>query len=231
MAAVQFRQYALVFNMGMFHTRGVTSGSGKVRVKRPYDSRRRRAGAAATRAAVYAAASDLFATRGFAATGMRDIARAAGVALETVYAAGNKSELLLRVIDIAVVGDDEPVPLAERPEFRAMGVGPRSDRVAAVARMLTELHGRVAPLNRALAQAAIGDDALASQHEQTHERRRESFRDGLRLVLEAEPSVDLVDGLWAIGSPDVYLSLVEMSGWPASRYESWLADTIARQLP
>ena len=60
---------------------------------------------------------------------MRDVARAAGVAVETVYSNfGSKSELLLAAIDVAVVGDLEPIPLGERPEFAALGRGARSTR-------------------------------------------------------------------------------------------------------
>ena len=83
---------------------------------RSYDSTHRRAMADQNQRSVFAAASKLFATRGWAATGMRDVAREAGVSVETVYgAAGSKRALLLRVIDIAIVGDDEQVLL--RPDL------------------------------------------------------------------------------------------------------------------
>src|SRR4051794_30459371 len=116
----------------MFHTEVMPTTS----PRRAYDSSRRRALAADTRTAVLEAAAELFATRGWS-IGMRDIAKAAQVSVETVYAtAGNKGELLLKVIDIGVVGDDEPVPLSDRPEFLALGEGDRAERVAAVARLI-----------------------------------------------------------------------------------------------
>ena len=92
--------------------------------KRSYDSPRRRAMAADTRVVVLEAAARLFAERGWSGTSVRDVAREAGVSVETVYASvGSKTKLLTRAIEVGVVGDDEPVPLAERPEFVALGRG------------------------------------------------------------------------------------------------------------
>jgi AcrR family transcriptional regulator len=200
-----------------------------VPARRTYDSPRRRATAERTRAAVFEAATDMFARQGWAATGMRDIAREANVSVETVYAtARSKSELLLRVIDVAIVGDDEPVPLAQRPEFVAVGIGDRQARVEAVARLLTGLNRRVARLDRTFAHAAAGDADLAARLAETRERQRSTYRDGLTLVLEREPAPALVDGLWALGSAEVYLLLVESSGWTPEQYQSWLGDIVHR---
>ncbi len=78
------------------------------------------------------AATELFGQKGWVGTGMRDVARAAGVAVETVYANfGSKPELLLAAIDVAVVGDAQPIPLGERPEFAVLGRGSLSTRARA----------------------------------------------------------------------------------------------------
>lgn len=75
-----------------------------------------------TRAAVLEAARLLFAELGWAGTSMRGVAREAGVAMETVYAGfGSKRDLLAAVMDVAVVGNDLPIPLAQR-QF-ALGLG------------------------------------------------------------------------------------------------------------
>ena len=98
------------------------------RPRRAYQSARRQQQAVNTRAEVLDAALLLFADRGWAGTGMRDVAREAGVSVETVYANfRSKSDLLMAAIDVGVVGDAEPVALADRPEFAR-------HRVEAVAR-------------------------------------------------------------------------------------------------
>jgi AcrR family transcriptional regulator len=152
------------------------------------------------RAAVLEAAADLFATRGWS-TGMRDIAKAARVSVETVYAtARTKAELLIRVIDVGVVGDDDPVPLSQRPQFLALGEGSRAERVAAAARLITESNQRVAALQRTFAHAAAGDAELAKRWRESEATQREQYAQGVRKVLGRRPGKDLVDGIWAIGS-------------------------------
>ena len=77
--------------------------SGQPQARRTYRSTRRREQAAETQAAILEAATRLFGERGWAATGMRDVARQAGVSVETVYTGfGSKSDLLMAAIDVAV---------------------------------------------------------------------------------------------------------------------------------
>ena len=102
--------------------------------RRRYRSPLREQQAVQTRSAVIAAGIRLFGEKGWAGTGMRDVAAAAGVAIETVYASfRSKRELLTACIDRAVVADDEPVPLADRSSFLALGHGTRVQRAAAAA--------------------------------------------------------------------------------------------------
>ena len=96
----------------------------------------------------------LFAARGWSVA-VRDIADAAGTSIETIYAHfGSKAELLKQVLDVGVVGDDEPVALAERPEFIALSHGSPGERAAAAAALVTgiarrgELSGRPRSLRR-----------------------------------------------------------------------------------
>src|SRR5258707_14772462 len=92
--------------------------------KRRYRSPRRQMQAEQTRAAVIAAASRVFSERGWMATNVRDIAREAGVSVETLYSGfGSKAELLKVVLDVAIVGDEEPVSFAGRVEAMARGAG------------------------------------------------------------------------------------------------------------
>ena len=141
--------------------------------RRRYESPRRLHNAAQTRAAVLDAAIALFSENGWAGTGMRDVARVAGVAVETVYSNfGSKTELLLAAIDVSVVGDTEAIPLAERPEFAALGHGSRPARERAAARLVRQIHERTAGIGRALREAAAGDAELAKRLAEAEERRR-----------------------------------------------------------
>jgi len=93
--------------------------------KRSYDATRRRQRAErerqATHRRVVDAARTLFLGRGYVATTMADIAREAGVALQSVYkAAHSKADLLHEVRDLAVAGDDRQVMLLDRPEYAAV---------------------------------------------------------------------------------------------------------------
>src|SRR4051794_41472957 len=119
--------------------------------KRPYDARRRRERAeqerSATRRRVVEAARELFLSRGYVATTMTDIAREAGVALQSVYAAGqSKADLLHLVIDVAVAGDDEDVLLVDRPNFAALAEGRHvEDQVRLLAALIAGTLERLAP--------------------------------------------------------------------------------------
>lgn len=178
-----------------------------------------------------AAADTLFATQGWSATGMRDVAREAGVAVETVYANfRSKADLLMAAIDVSVVGDTEPVPLVQRPEFAHLSVGSFADRVAAAARLLTGINRRVSGLHRALREAAASEPELARKLAEGEQRRRINVRDGAELMTGRRLDDDECDGLWAIVSSEVFDLLTATAGWTPQRYEAWLVQTLAQLL-
>ncbi|WAJ33842.1 helix-turn-helix domain containing protein [Arthrobacter sp. FX8] len=68
------------------------------KIKRQYDSRRRREQAAETRRTIIAAANELFIAQGYGQTTIKQVAARAGVSVETVYATfGTKASLLRHV--------------------------------------------------------------------------------------------------------------------------------------
>lgn len=199
--------------------------------RRPYRSHRRRQQAAQTRELVLSAATSLFAHRGWSATGMRDIAKEAGVAVETVYANfGSKTELLLTAIDVGVVGDAEPVPLSQRPEFAALGVGSFPDRIEAAARLLSGINRRTWGLRRALNEAAGSEPQLAAKLHELERRRRGNIREGAEMVIGRPVDDDVLDGLWVVMSADVFYLLTQIGEKSVGDYERWLATTIRRLL-
>ena len=202
------------------------------RQARRYDSPLRAQRAAETREALVRAATELFVANGWAATGMRDVARAAGVAVETLYSHyPSKRALLDAVVDRAAAGDDAPVAVAERPEFRALGHGRRADRVSAAAGIVAAINARTAPFARLIRDAAVGDPEIAGVLRATRERQRADVGAGLGLILGRAPTDAERDGAWALVSPEVFLLLVHETGWSVDEYERWMAEVLTRTLP
>ncbi|HEV8221193.1 MAG TPA: helix-turn-helix domain-containing protein [Streptosporangiaceae bacterium] len=191
----------------------------------------RAAQAGQTRLAILAAATRLFAEQGWAGTGMRDVARAAQVSVETVYANfGSKAQLLKQAMDVAVVGDDEPVPLSDRPEFRALAEGDARARAEATGRLMVSLRRRSARLQRVLQQAGPSDPELAGVLQAGRVTERQDFRKGLTAVAQRDVTETEVDEMFAVLSNDVYLLLTETCGWTDDAYQSWVATTVVRLL-
>ncbi len=199
--------------------------------RRGYTSPRRQRAAEQTRDLIVTAAASLFAERGWATTGMRDVAKEAGVAVETVYSNfASKAELLLQAIDVGVVGDAEPVPLSDRDEFAALSVGNYSDRLAAAARMITAINQRSWGLQQALRQAAASEPHLAARYDELQRRRRDNVRAGAELVIERPVDDDTLDALWVLLGTEVFVLITQTGGRSAEDYQRWLTATVGRVL-
>jgi len=204
--------------------------------KRAYDARRRRERAEqerqATRLRVVEAARTLFLQRGYVATTMADIAREAGVALQSVYKAGHsKADLLHHVRDLAVAGDDQQVMLLDRPEFIAIRAETDPDRqVEMLASLVATTMERLAPVWVAYREAAAVDAKAAANLVTAHQRRHHTFTNVISAIPEhrlrhsAEESTETA---WAITSPEVYLLLRSVLGWDTDSYAGWLRRTLA----
>ena len=204
--------------------------------KRAYDARRRRERAEqerqATRLRVVEAARRLFLQRGYVATTVADIAREAGVALQSVYKAGHsKADLLHHVRDLAVAGDDQQVMLLDRPEFIAIRAETNPNRqVEMFASLVAATMERLAPVWVAYREAAAVDSKAAANLVTAHQRRHHTFASVIcaiprhRLRHSPEESTETA---WAIASPDVYLLLQSVLEWDADRYSAWLSRTLS----
>ena len=204
--------------------------------RRSYDSSKRQEQARATRRSILDAARELFIASGSAATTIQAIADAAGVAVQTVYAVfGNKRELLKQLVDVAVAGDDDPVPLDERFELRAIEEEPdQGRRVVFHAHLMRQIIERAGALGAVARQAAVVDPEFAVLWDDQMRLRRVGMgnatrsiagRDGLRVDVEAAGDV-----LWALSGPEAYELFIRDLGWSYDRYEEWLRDTIERTL-
>lgn len=198
------------------------------RPTRAYRSPRRRLQAAQTRTAILEVAADLFSKHGWVGTSMRDIARTAGVSVETIYATiGSKATVLIATLDVSVTGDDAPTPLAERPEFAALGLGlTLRDRAQVGAHLTGAINARRSRLDSALQQGAAVEEDLAEVLATGERNRRDDVSAGVRLVVRRSASDVECDELWALMSTAVYGLLVRDCGWSQDQYENWLADRI-----
>ena len=207
-------------------------------VKRPYRAKARAAAAQATRVAIIEAATDLFVERGFGPVSIDDIAAAAGVARATVFTAvGGKAAVLRAVYDVAVVGDDEPVPLPDRPWARPVREAPDGPTMLdRYARMVTTVDRRVAGVWEVLRRAAGAHDDVRAHWDEIRAERRAGAanvvtmlrRHGpLRPGLRPSAAADLVEVLI---DPGLYFLLVDERGWSERAFERWLAETLRAQL-
>jgi AcrR family transcriptional regulator len=202
---------------------------------RRYHSPHRTAQAAQTRQAILDAATALFNQKGWAATTIADIAAAAGVALETVYARfGSKANLLERALDVAIVGDQRAVPLAARAEFERLGTGTHRDRVEATAALLLNMNRRTARLGRTFQEAAASIPEVAVRWRDLERRRYETTTDAIRLIIDRDPEPDEIATVWVLASADTYLLLADHRRWSDKTYQRWLTvalDTVLHDMP
>src|SRR5262245_27463639 len=149
--------------------------------KRRYDATRRRERAEeerrSTQRRVVEAARTLFLTKGYVATTMTEIAREAGVAMQSVYSAGqSKADLLHLVVDLAVAGDHEDVLLLDRPSFSAIAAEPDPERqVRMISTVVATTMERLAPVWVAYREAAAVDEKAAANLVAAHHRRHATF--------------------------------------------------------
>jgi AcrR family transcriptional regulator len=169
---------------------------------------------------------------------MEAIAGEAGVAVQTVYAAfGTKRAILSRLVDIAVVGDERPVPLLEREGPQAV-VHERDQRrqIAMFAQGITEIMGRVSPLFAVIRAAAPAEPEIATLLGGLLQQRLEGMRffvdalaanGSLRAGMTRGRAAETV---WALSSPEVHRLFTVTRGWSPKRYEAWLQDMVEAAL-
>ena len=197
-------------------------------VKRRYDASRRRQQAAENRRRVIAAAHELFVDRGYVSTTIAEVAAAAGVAVQTVYATfGNKPTLLHRAWDVAVGGDEQDVHLLERPQVRAVLNEPDlAVRLVRFAAVNTVIMRRTARLRLAMQCAGGADPAVATLLADIDRARMEAMGVHARraaatgqLTVSEEECRDV---LFATTDGSLWHNLVGARGWSDDRYATWL---------
>jgi AcrR family transcriptional regulator len=190
------------------------------------------------RRAVIDAAQTLFLERGHGATTIDAISALSDVPPATVYRLfSSKRGILKALLDVSIAGDDEAVPIADRPPVRSLLADPDPKKmVASFVHIAAKVNARTAAIYRILTSAAASDaDAATLLDELTRQRqdgqgrvaRALARRRALRPTLRERDAGDIIH---ALVSPEVYGLLVVDRRWPPERYETWLTETLVDQL-
>lgn len=209
-------------------------GSTVTDVKRRYDASGRQERARQRRRDVTLAARELFEQEGFQATTIAAVARRAGVSAESIYKGfGTKAALAKAVFDLVIAGDDAPVPVAERPEARAVraepdvrqkirlyvdGMARRQERSARVQILIRDGRHSDETL-REIWQTLLDERLTGMTMLGGHLLETGQLRDGITLD-------EVRDVLWTCIAVDVYELLVLHRGWSLDRYAGWVARAI-----
>lgn len=179
------------------------------------------------------AATGLFRTQGYRGTALTQVASVAGVSPRTVYVRfGTKAVLLLRVLDVARVGDTAPVGVTGRDWFVTATSAPAlHERLSAFAAGSRALMERLGPLLAVSDEAEPTEPAVAEAARAARSATVAAIRriwEGLAEDGLLHPAVDLT---WAIttavplSTPVTYLFLTQELGLSPAEYQTWLLRT------
>jgi AcrR family transcriptional regulator len=191
----------------------------------------------ATRLRIVAAASELFAHDGYLQTTMADIARAADVAVQTLYLSfGSKVAVLAAALDIAIAGDDDPIPVIDRPSHARLRDEPDC---AQALRMFVaagiEIIERVYPLYAVL-RAAAADPELAELLDRNKRLRFTTYETVMREManktgfdrrLSVRRATEI---LYTVLSEETYGLLVIEHSWTAQDWSEWAHRSLRAEL-
>lgn len=184
------------------------------------------------------AATSVFVAQGYAGTTMRAVAAAAGVSVPTVELLfGTKARLLKDAIDVAIAGDDEPVPVLERDwTVAALNAGSGEEFLDVVAGVIGSAQARSAGLVLAVFEGSAADSGLAEVAEQMIEQR-EVTAGWVVDELTAQAALpaglgrqDAIATVWILMDPALFDRLVRHRGWTVERYQDWFARSARRLL-
>jgi AcrR family transcriptional regulator len=202
---------------------------------RPYDASSRRQSAARNRAAVLAACRELLFRDGYHRMTVRSVAEQAGVSPETIYKAfGGKPGLMKALWDVMLAGDDQPVPIADRPQMRDVQLASDpAEKLRLWAAFVSGANQRLAPLYGLLAQAGpeVTQMLATTQQERlTGVRALVTHLADSGLLAAGRDPETAADACWALTGPRLFLDLTTDRGWQPGLYEDWLTRMLTANL-
>ncbi len=204
--------------------------------KRAYSSVVRRQQAATTRSRILEAAGERFVSNGYGRTTIREIAEAANVADDTVYAVfGTKARVLTALIDQRLAPAAGVDNVLNRPEAQAVRDEPDQRRqLGLFARDMAAVSTRVRPVFEIMRTASAVEPEMAVIYGEMNAHRLANMRRVAGWIAAHGPLRVEVDRageiIWALASPDVARMFCDGQGWTQKQYAEWLEDALARVL-
>ncbi|WP_194860566.1 TetR/AcrR family transcriptional regulator [Dietzia sp. SYD-A1] len=203
---------------------------------RKYEMSRRAQTAALTRGRILDAAESLFVRHGYSRTTLREVARRAGVSVQSVYQAGSKASLMMAILERGFSGEERAVSILARPEFQAIMADPDTERaLGRYVDFIVAANGRIIDLWHAAILASDSDPEIAEAVRRSETRRIEDLHLGSgwfvgRGLLPQDRVSEFADVLGHLTGPDTHRYFVRERGWTDERFAQWLRATIAGQL-
>ena len=202
--------------------------------KRRYNSARRKEQARQTRQQIIEAAGDLFFENGYSGTSMEAIAQAAGVAVETVYAAfGSKVAVLNALVSTSIVGDDLPIPLLQRNNIQA--ASRETDPHQMIRRFASDIYPimqRMSPIFALLRATAKTEPDIAPLLDKLLAERLQGmvfFVEQLKRTTPLVPALEAqaAETIWTLTSAEIFHLLIVDLGWSEQVYVNWLEKMLS----
>lgn len=205
--------------------------------RRPYDARRRREAAEASRKEVLAQSRRLFLEGGYGRTTIASIARAAGVSQESVYKGfGGKPGLVRAIYEQSLLGAGGPAA-EERSDHAQVSVTDAGELMDQLGRLAAEVSPLAAPVFLLIRDAAAsGDQEMASllrdvddarYRRMLHNARQVLGRGFLRTDITEE---EVADVMFTCTSGELFENLVLKRGWSNEQFGRFIARTLAANL-
>ncbi|MFE2929345.1 MULTISPECIES: TetR/AcrR family transcriptional regulator [unclassified Streptomyces] len=191
-----------------------------------------------TRRRIIEAAGVLFVEQGYGATKLQEIADRAGVAVQTIYFVfRNKPSLLKELVDVAIAGDDEPMPTMDRPWFAEVMNAPTAESaLAALAAGTRRTLERVAAITEMVRAATATNPEIRELWPDQADPRYTVISTAANSLTKkpgAHPAItaaEAADIIYAVLSPELFLLLTRDRAWPPAKWEQWAYRTLSSQL-
>ncbi len=200
--------------------------------KRAYNSENRDARAAQTRDQIIRAAKQLFIREGFDKVTISTIAKAAEVAMPTIYAIfKSKRGVLAALIDEAL-----PQEQFSSLVHDSMNEKSPEKRLCLTAKLARQIYDAEKELMDILRGAAALSTELRELEQERENRRYERQKDYVEIFVQEKTLARGLslkkarDILWTLTGRDLYRLFVIDRGWTSDDYEKWLGKSLIQSL-